>query len=245
MLKFLGNGGAFNTVAGNNSAYFELGTELFLIDSGEDVFAKVIKKNLFQAKTRVNIFITHLHSDHVGSLGTLIAYLYIHVFHQDPSKICVYFPSEAIRDLLRLQGVSEQCYTFYINRWDELYIDGYEKQPEYIFEPVSHVAELDYNKQSNCYSIEFSLKNEFSFYYSGDTNQISKKLENTYAYDVIYHEVTCEKEATVHSYYDNFVEFTKDMPADQKKKFTFMHLDEDFDAEKAIADGFSVSYIEE
>ena len=245
MLKFIGNGGAFNTKAGNNSAYFELGTELFIIDSGEDVFAKIIKKNLLESKTRVNIFITHLHSDHVGSLGTLIAYLYIHVFRGDCSKICVYFPSDAIGQLLTLQGVSKECYTLFINRWDELYIDGYEKQPEYIFEPVNDVKELDYNKDSNCYSIEICLRDEFSFYYSGDTNQFAKKLENTYAYDVIYHEVTCVKEATAHCHYNTIVELTKDMPVDQKKKITFMHLDEEFDIQKAVEDGFSVSYIEE
>lgn len=31
------------------------------------------------------------------------------------------------------------------------------------------------------------------------------------------------------------------MPADQKKKITLMHLDQDFDIEKAKADGFSIA----
>lgn len=241
MLTFLGTGGAFNTERGNTSAYFELGTELFLIDSGEDVFAKLIKKNLFDGKTRVNIFITHLHSDHAGSLGTLIAYLYIKVFNMDRSKVCLYFPSEAITELLAIQGIKQDMYTSFTNLWDELYIDGYVKQPEYTFEPAYHTSELDYKKQSNCFSIEFSLKNEFDFYYSGDTCEFNQKLMNTYAFDYIYHEVTSNKDATVHFQYDKLLELTKDMPADQKKKFTLMHLDQDFDIEKAKADGFSIA----
>ena len=241
MLTFLGTGGAFNTKRGNTSAYFELGTELFIIDAGEDVFAKLVNKNLFNGKTRVNIFITHLHSDHVGSLGTLIAYLYIKVFDMDRSKVCLYFPSEAITELLTLQGIKGDMYTSFVNRWDELYIDGYEKQPEYVFEPASHTGELDYKKEPNCFSIEFSLKNEFGFYYSGDTNEFNQKLMNTYAFDHIYHEVTSNKGATVHFQYDELLELTKDMPADQKKKITLMHLDEDFDIEKAKADGFSIA----
>lgn len=241
MLTFLGTGGAFNTERGNTSAYFELGTELFIIDAGEDVFAKLVKKNLFDGKTRVNIFITHLHSDHAGSLGTLIAYLYIKVFNMDRSKVCLYFPSEAINELLAIQGIKQDMYTSFMNRWDELYIDGYEKQPEYTFEPASHTSELDYKKQTNCFSIEFSLKNEFDFYYSGDTCEFNQKLMNTYAYDHIYHEVTSNQDATVHFQYDKLLELTKDMPVDQKKKITLMHLDQDFDIEKAKADGFSIA----
>lgn len=241
MLTFLGTGGAFNTERGNTSAYFELGTELFIIDVGEDVFPKLVKKNVFEGKTRVNIFITHLHSDHAGSLGTLIAYLYIKVFNLDRSKVCIYFPSEAITELLALQGIKQDMYTLFINRWDELYIDGYEKQPEYIFEPTSHTGDLDYNKQVNCFSIEFSLKNEFGFYYSGDSSEFNQKLLNTYAFDHIYHEVTSNTSATVHFQYDKLLELTKDMPADQKKKITLMHLDQDFDIENAKADGFSIA----
>ncbi|WP_455717861.1 MBL fold metallo-hydrolase [Anaerosporobacter sp.] len=241
MLTFLGTGGAFNTERGNTSAYFELGTELFIIDAGEDVFAKLINKNLFNGKTRVNIFITHLHSDHVGSLGTLIAYLYIKAFNMDRSKVCVYFPSESINELLTIQGIKQDMYTLFINRWDELYIDGYEKQPEYIFDPTHHTDELNYNNETNCFSLEFSLRDEFSFFYSGDTCEFNEKLMNTYAFDYIYHEVTANKGATVHFQYEKLLELTKDMPADQKKKITLMHLDQDFNIEKAKADGFSIA----
>lgn len=245
MLKFLGTGGAFNVNKGNTSAYFELGTELFLIDVGEDVFSKVVKKELYKGKTRVNIFITHLHGDHTGSLGTMIAYLYMCVFACDASKVCIYFPSEAIKEYLSLQGVSEKWYTLYVNLWDDLYIDGMEKHPEYSFEPANHTEGLDYKGQNNCYSIEFCQKDKFSFYYSGDTCEFKEKLLNTYAYDAIYHEVTAVKEASVHTQYDQLVELTKDLLEDQRKKITLMHLDNDFNEEKALADGFSVAQIEE
>lgn len=241
MLKFLGSGGAFNTKRGNNCAYMELGTELFLFDLGEDVFQKLIDFGLFEKKTKVNIFITHLHGDHVGGLGTTIAYLYYKVFHQDKSKINVYFPSNSITELLELQGVSKERYTFYINRWDELIIDGYPKSPEYIFDEANHSKSLDYFNKTNTFSIEFIIPEGEAFYYSGDTNEYKERLKNLWNFNYVYHEVTMNKEVKAHLSYDKLLEATKDLPKSEKKKIILMHLDEDFDEEMAKGDGYSVA----
>ena len=53
-----------------------LGNNLFLFDCGEDVAAKLIKNGKLTKDTEVYLFITHTHSDHIGSLGTLQQYLY-------------------------------------------------------------------------------------------------------------------------------------------------------------------------
>ena len=75
-LLFLGRGSAFNISEGNNSAYFIDKNELFLIDCGESIFERIIERNLLDSVSCVNVMITHTHSDHVGSIGSLIMYCY-------------------------------------------------------------------------------------------------------------------------------------------------------------------------
>ncbi len=243
MLKFIGIGDAFNTIDGNTSAYIKFGSEIVFFDMGEDVFSKAKNKGLFDNISKAHIFITHLHSDHVGSLGTALAYLYYGVFGMDSSKICVYFPSSRIVDLLKIQGVMEECYTFYINRWDELFIDGMESYPEYIFEENIHTNALDVDGKSNCYSIELNVPGKGNLYYSGDCARIKDRLKNRWNYDYIYHEITSNKDVPVHTCYDELLEATKGIPSSKKKRIFLMHMDEGFDKNKAVEDGFSIAQI--
>lgn len=244
MLKFIGTGDAFNTRDGNNSAYIKFGSEIVFFDMGEDVFAKAKNMGLFEKVTRVHILITHLHSDHVGSLGTAIAYLYYGLFKMDKSKICVYFPSERIVELLQIQGITQDWYTFYINKWDELFIDGMEKNPEYAFDENIHTDALNVNGNSNCYSIELNMPDKGSVYYSGDCGGVKDRLKNGWNYDYIFHEITGFKDVKVHTYYGELLELTKELSASKKKRICLMHMDENFDKEQAIKDGFSVAKAE-
>lgn len=241
MLKFLGTGSAFNVEKGNTAAYMELGGELFLFDAGEDVFRKCLRLNIFEKKARVNIFITHLHCDHVGSLGSIIAYLYFKVFQQDMSNICIYFPNESICDFLCLQGVPKKWYNLYINKWDELYIPGLPKQPEYAFYETSHDDSLNYNGCCNAFSIEFMLQDEFSIFYSGDTNCFHPNLKNMHNYSHVYHEVSSNPQVPVHFSYEKLVEATKGLTDQEKQKIHLMHLDEGFDEAMAIRDGYQIA----
>lgn len=75
-LNFLGRGAMLYPSEGNTAAYFEEGNNLFLFDCGEDVAAKLIKDGKLTRDTEVYLFVTHTHSDHIGSLGTLQQYLY-------------------------------------------------------------------------------------------------------------------------------------------------------------------------
>lgn len=75
-LKFTGRGAMLFPEEGNTSAYFEDDNNFFLIDCGEDVASKLIKMGRLNQDKEYYLLITHTHSDHIGSLGTLQQYLY-------------------------------------------------------------------------------------------------------------------------------------------------------------------------
>ena len=58
-LIFLGRGCSNNVKQKNNAAYFIENNELFLIDCGESVFAKLKENNLLDNINTVHIMITH------------------------------------------------------------------------------------------------------------------------------------------------------------------------------------------
>ena len=73
-LQFLGIGAAFNPAFGNTSACFQKDGTLYLLDCGSTVFGALLERKAMQGAKRIVVLITHLHADHVGSLGTLISY---------------------------------------------------------------------------------------------------------------------------------------------------------------------------
>ena len=172
MLKFLGTGAAFYPIKNNTSAYFIDKEELFLIDCGETVFKKLYELNLLNSIKVINILITHMHCDHVGSLATLIDYIYYKV------KIPVYIITSKIikYDLdtfLKLQGISNDEYS-------------YKFETEYtnynMFKSIKYVDTIHSSKLS-CYSIIFNT-NKGIIYYSGDTKELDtlKSLLNDNLY---------------------------------------------------------------
>ena len=70
MLKFLGSDAGFGEK--NNSAYYEKGEEIYIIDCGFTVFQEIRKNIDFSKYNKINIIITHLHNDHAGSLSQVI-----------------------------------------------------------------------------------------------------------------------------------------------------------------------------
>lgn len=235
LLKFLGTGSAFNVKRGATSAYFVMGTELFVLDCGEDVLKKLIDKDLFKDKTRVNFMITHTHGDHVGSLSTAIFYLYYKVFDMDRSKICVYFPENDVKTHFTLSGVTEEFYTYYVNKWDEINPDGTNMKLEYNFIEAKH------SKGINCYSITIEIQNQKPIYYSGDNSDFTFTKSNIDMYENIYNEVTFVEEASVHLYYKKLFEATKDFTYEQKQKIVLMHLEDEADIELLKQNGFMVA----
>ena len=112
ILKFLGCGAAFNPLLGNTSAYFTEQSNLYLMDCGESVFCKLYQQDLLTKYENYYIVITHMHADHVGSLGSLISYMYF-VLHK---KVHVIHPSEKLVELLDLTGIIREAYEMHLCR---------------------------------------------------------------------------------------------------------------------------------
>lgn len=112
-LNFLGRGAMLYPSEGNTAAYFEEGNNLFLFDCGEDVAAKLIKSGKLTKDTEVYLFVTHTHSDHIGSLGSLQQYLYW-VCGKKLNIVCDYNLEymKDIKGIARCFGLEPDTYRF-------------------------------------------------------------------------------------------------------------------------------------
>lgn len=143
-LTFIGRDSGFGEK--NNSAYFELDNELYLIDCGFTVFEDIIKRFNFNNYKNINIIITHLHNDHAGSLSQVILYLW-YIFNK---KTTVITKCEKIKEYLTITGTPEDIYILK-NKLDIL---------EFI--KTEHVKHLD------AYGFYLEL-NSKKIIYTGDT----------------------------------------------------------------------------
>lgn len=107
-LKFLGTGSAFSPEMGDTSACFVSGRRLVLLDCGETVFARLKALPEYLGCAEVLVLVTHLHADHVGSLGTLISY----GRYGAGGRVTVAHPTEAVVHLLDLLGLARADYDF-------------------------------------------------------------------------------------------------------------------------------------
>jgi len=107
-LNFLGSGAAFNPIMENSNAYFLAGNRFFLLDCGETAFGKIWNLPAYIESEEVVALITHLHADHVGSLGSLISYSY----YVMKKPVTVVHPLDTIVQLLDLLGIDRVCYRF-------------------------------------------------------------------------------------------------------------------------------------
>ena len=100
-ISFLGVGGAFLPECGSSAAVVDTGAgTCTLIDAGCSTYGDLCRRGLIEQIT--HILITHLHDDHVGSLGSIIN----HRYHLSKAPVQLLFPAwlrEPLLTLLRLQ----------------------------------------------------------------------------------------------------------------------------------------------
>lgn len=234
-LKFIGTGGAFNTTLGNNGAFYKRERHLFLIDCGSLTFDRLRRFGVLDDVDYVSVLMTHMHSDHVGSLGDLILYGYYSMGKFGFSNVTVFAPSElGVPDYLNRVGVTREKYMleeFNTHVQMEL-IGGSRIYAEKVC--VDHVVELE------CFGYEMMVENDY-IYYSGDSNMIPDRVLSRLLngeYDVFYQD-TCRAEypGNVHlplSLLETMI------PISARGVVHCMHLDEGFDAERAERGGFNV-----
>ena len=227
MLKFLGIGAAFYPVKNNTSAYFIDNNELFLIDCGETVFKTIYELNIFKNIKTINILITHMHADHVGSLATLIDYTYYKL------KIPVYIITSNIikYDLdtyLKCQGLTKEAYSYK----DELeYSNKYN-----MFKSIKYINTI-HSAHLSCYSIIFNT-NKGIIYYSGDTKELDtlKSLLNDNLYKA-YIDTNSHPNGP-HIYINDLVSV---VPNNYKNKIYCMHVNDEECIKLIKENGFNIA----
>lgn len=221
-LKFTGKGSAFYPTLGSTGASFVTGDHLFLLDCGESVFESLYKSGILDRVREVYVLLTHLHCDHVGSLGSLISYCYcirqqrIHVFH----------PSTTAVELLRLLGIKDSFYHYH-QQFPQ--VEGVTVR--LTAHPVRHVDNME------CFGYTV-VSNGDSFYYSGDSTQLPEDVLQDFLAGTIravYHDV-----ATIESgSHCNYKSLLGVIPPEHRHRFYCMHLDGD-NGELLRGEGFAV-----
>ena len=229
ILNFIGTGGAFSTKYINNSAYYYLKDDtILLFDSGETVFHEILKTNLInESIKRVDIVITHFHSDHVGSLGSLVFYLR----YKKVKEVNIIFPIKYIPYmLLNIYGIGEKL--FNIKKPCEIkeyYIKEYEQLHGDVDENGNIISMPSYG-----YHV---INDNDNFFYSGDTCTISdiilKKFKNK-EIKIMYLEVTTDGYKS-HMQLDSLVKL---IDLKDRKRVVCMHMGDSIDVLKIKKLGF-------
>lgn len=212
-IHFLGYGAAFNPAFGNTSAWFMHGRDFYLLDCGEDVFRKVYELEEYRNSASVSVIITHMHTDHVGSLGELIAYTW---FKQN-RRVRVYYADRRLTEYLGLCGIKEDIYD-YMSADEMTERDGVKITPV----PVFH------DPCMGCFGYRIEDEDE-AVYYSGDSGLIGRELvDELVRGDLARLYLDTAKYAERDSGHGNFEGVKERIGEEWRGRVICMHLDCDF-----------------
>lgn len=229
ILKFIGTGGAFSKKYVNNSAYYYLkNDEILLFDSGETVFHEILKLNIITENIkRVDIIITHFHSDHVGSLGSLVFYLRF----KKVKEVNIIFPIKRLPYmLLDIYGIDEKLYSVKTPKEVEGY---YIKEYKQLHGDVGDNGEI-IPMPSYGYHV---INDNDNFFYSGDTCNISDIILEKFKskkIKIMYHEVATAG-YKAHMQLDDLAKLIQ---FEDRKRVVCMHMGDNCDVSKIKKLGF-------
>ena len=231
-LTFLGRGAAFNPAEGNTSAYIREKDRMLLLDCGESVFERLAATRVLEGLLEINILISHLHSDHCGSLGTLVYYCHFVV----GCRVNIVLPkgheayTASVQSLLSLFGLSEDWYRC---------IDVSELQEFETFRSVRYVP-TRHDPKMPCFSFELETPNGGVFYSADtcDTGALADFLRTHEQVAAIYMEANdSEAPDSVHMSLNKLRAF---LPDAMLPKTRLMHLSSEACIQKAREMGFEV-----
>lgn len=226
-LKFLGRGSGYNVREGNTCAFLKKNDTLLLIDCGEDIFEKVVKMDLINGIKKVHVLITHMHSDHIGSLGSFVGYC----FWKSKIKTNIYFyEKEKIGEFLKLTGAIEGE-SFILHDTNNKRIDN--------LKLTFNASLTKHAKTVNTYSFLLRFDYGNDIFYSGDTYETNFDVI-PYLKDgnIMYHD-TClnDCDSNVHT---SLRVLSEIIPCEYRKQVYCIHIDGENFIEKANAEGFNV-----
>lgn len=231
-LSFIGRGSAFNTIEGNNNAFYlnDKG-QMLLIDCGETTFTRLKEKGILNEVKELFVAITHTHSDHVGSLSSLILYLFF-ALNKRPNLILTGDETynRTLKDLIKIMGLSDDNINF---------ITTNEFAKEMVEFKTFEFVESGHVDNFKTFGIVYTTDNGIT-YYSSDTNStecLETYLNNKYL-DKIYIDISIrEQEGNSHLSFDTLL---KVVPKEKRNKVYTMHFDSAELIQKAIGAGFKV-----
>lgn len=222
-LTFLGSGACFYPVLHNTSAYFVFENNLILLDCGETVYERLLEREDLDKYDQIYVVVTHLHADHVGSLGSLLSYCTCIL----KRRIYVIHPQEEICNLLSLMGIAKDFY--YYKKEFANAVEGLDIIPV----PVLHASDM------RCFGYEIQSK-DWHIYYSGDAAaipaEILKKF-NSGEIQRIHQDTSSHKSDPPSHMYVGDLEDA--IPLESRSRVVCMHLDCDCRSELEEK-GFSV-----
>lgn len=232
-LKFIGIGSAFNTKLSCTSAYIKYDNNLLIIDVGGPIFEKLVNSDILSKDLEhINIFITHTHPDHCGSLGDLIFYCK-YTLNIEPKIYCA---DEKLADGLEINHVTRDLYNFNIFSDGFITILESESLGEIKIEAIKTKHKEDIISTGYIFEIQ-----ETKFYYSGDSLKLPKKIKyliNNNELDYIYQD-TCglNYDGNPHMALSNLVAV---IPESFKENVYCMHLDNHIKKENILSAGFNI-----
>lgn len=218
-LKFIGTGSSFNTGLGCNSGYILKDSSLILFDCGGDVFGRLKEMKILTKDLKsITVFITHLHPDHIGSLGDVIYFSY-YILKEKLRLVCI---EPNIELLLSLMGVPKEIYNskIIVPNTINRFLDDEFKDVTYEAIETKHYPKI----KSSGYIVEVEGT---SLYYSGDCNEIPKRVLNEFICGRIeeLYQDTCDLD-----YEDNphlsISKLSEVIPWEHSSRVFCMHIDE-------------------
>ena len=224
MLKFLGTGSCFNVADGNNACYYFSKSEqaIMLIDCGESVFERIVECGLLDGMKSIDILITHLHSDHAGSLPSLLFFCDL-ALGLTPKVI--YPDKETMGSYLGLTGNDARKFELV-------------SPSEYDRYEITEIGQ-EHSKSIKAFGYLMRIDGE-SIYYSGDAHTIDPEvlqMLNNGQIDHFYQDTTRYENAS----HLNIDALHGLVAAERRDRVVCMHLDDDISREKAKGYGFHVA----
>lgn len=213
-LRFLGMGSAYNPAMKNTSAILPVNRALVLFDCGETVFETLISKNLLHKYDEFIVLITHFHSDHIGSLGSLISYCFCRL----KKRVFIVYPTSDICTLLKIAGVPCSMYE-YSNSVPTCYEDRLSISAI----PVQHDPLIP------CFGYIVTT-NDNTFFYGGDSNKIPDAILDLLIQgkiDTIYQD-TSYKHLADSNCHGTLEGLCEQVPKGYRSKIICTHFDHDF-----------------